>query len=177
MSYLNKGIAVLLALVAFIATPITAKANSLSYIPPQETDGVPVEIRQIAEIVGAEFNICPELLEAMACQESTYKADATNGTCKGLMQINTGLHKERFTDAGWTTEDWDNAYKNMYVAADYLAELFDKYEDVALVLYYYNGDSTNLKRYKETGYLSYYVKSILEKSEELEYLHGKKEDF
>lgn len=52
MSYLNKGIAVLLALVVFLTTPITAKANSLSYIPPQETDGVPVEIRQIAEIVG-----------------------------------------------------------------------------------------------------------------------------
>ncbi len=173
MSYLNKGIAVLLALVVFLTTPITAKANSLSYIPPQETDGVPVEIRQIAEIIGAEFNICPELLEAMAFQESTFTADATNGTCKGLMQINTGLHKERFTDAGWTTADWDDAYINMYVAADYLAELFEKYEDVALVLYYYNGDSTNLKRYKETGYLSYYVKSILEKSESLERLHSK----
>ena len=58
-----------------------------------------------------------------------------------------------------------------------IAELFEKYEDVALVLYYYNGDSTNLKRYKETGYLSYYVKSILEKSEALEYAHGKREVF
>lgn len=173
MSYLNKLVAIGLAIVVFIASPITVSANSLSYIAPEETDGIPVEIREIAELVGNEFNICPELLEAIAFQESSYKPTVKNGTCCGLMQINTYIHRDRFINAGWSATEWRDPYKNMYVAAEYLAELFAEYEDVALVLYLYNGDSKNLKRYRESGYLSYYVKTILERSAELERLHNK----
>jgi len=172
MRNFKRLLAVILALVV-LSTPITAKANSLSYIPPEETDGIPQEIKENAEIIGAEFNICPELLEAIAYQESRYTANVTNGTCRGLMQVNTNVHKSRFINAGWDTSDWSDPYKNMYVAAEYLAELFDEYEDVALVLYLYNGDTTNAKRYKQNGYISKYVSSILKKSEELERLHGK----
>ena len=173
MNCLSRLGAFLLALGVFISTPITAEANSLSYIPPEECDGVPTDIKEMAEIIGNEFNICPELLEAMAFQESRYIPDVTSGTCRGLMQINTTIHRDRFINAGWTADEWRDPYKNMYVAADYLAELFKDYEDVALVLYLYNGDSTNVKRYRTCGYLSNYVSSILEKSEELERLHGK----
>ena len=51
---------------AILCQPITASANSLSYNVPEEVDGVPTEISQNAEIIGHEFNICPELLEAIA---------------------------------------------------------------------------------------------------------------
>lgn len=173
MNYLIRLGAFLLALSVFICTPITARANSLSYIPPEESDGVPTEIKEIAEIIGNEFNICPELLEAMAFKESRYIPTVKSGSCKGLMQINTTIHRDRFINAGWSTDEWVDPYKNMYVAADYLAELFRDYEDVAIVLYLYNGDSANAKRYRSSGYLSGYVSSILNKSEELERLHGK----
>ena len=158
---------------AILCQPITASANSLSYNVPEEVDGVPTEISQNAEIIGHEFNICPELLEAIAYHESSYQCTAKNGPCKGLMQINAHIHKERFAAEGWSEKDWDDAYKNMYVAASYLSDLFIEYEDVAEVLYLYNGDKTNLKRYRDSGYLSSYVQSVLTKSEELERAHGK----
>lgn len=170
---MKKAIAGILLGVAILSHPITASANSLSYIIPEEVDGIPAEISACAEIIGDEFNICPELLEAIAFKESSYKPTAKNGACKGLMQVNTKVHKERFTNEGWSEKDWDDAYKNMFVAASYLHDLFVEYEDVAEVLYIYNGDKTNLKRYRESGYLSYYVQTILTKSEELERAHGK----
>lgn len=155
-----------------LSQPITVQANSLSYIPTYEIEGVSAEVQQISEIVGHEFNICPELLQAIAYQESRCTEDATNGPCMGLMQVNTSVHKERFVDAGWSTSDWDNAYKNMYVAASYLAELFEKYEDPATVLAVYHGESNAVAK-SQTGYMSSYVSQILERSEKLERAHGK----
>jgi soluble lytic murein transglycosylase-like protein len=170
---MKKAVLGILLGAAILCQPITAQANSLSYIVPEEVDGIPTEISQNAEIIGHEFNICPELLEAIAYYESSYQATAKNGPCLGLMQVNAHIHRERFTEAGWSEKDWNDAYKNMYVAASYLHDLFVEYEDVAEVLYLYNGDKTNLKRYRESGYLSYYVQSILTRSEELERQHGK----
>ena len=158
--------------VAILSQPIQVKANALSYIPPEEADGIPTEITQYAEIIGNEFDICPELLEAMAFYESSYKPEVTNGNCKGLMQVNPTIHKLRFEEAGWSTADWTDSYKNMYVAADYLAELFDQYEDVGIVLGVYHGESNAVEKGKQ-GKLSSYTKKILKRSEELERAHGK----
>lgn len=162
----------ILLVVLSMALPIQAQANSLSYIPTEEQTGIPTEIYQNAEIIGNEFNICPELLLAIAERESRFTADATNGSCKGLMQLNTGCHKARFEEMGWSTSDWSNAYINMYVAADYLRDLFDEYEDVGIVLGVYHGESNAVGRGK-SGNLSSYTKKILERSEEMERLAGK----
>lgn len=124
----------ILCAVLSMAPAITAQANSLSYIPTEETTGIPEEIFQNANIIGNEFNICPELLMALAERESCFQADAENGACKGLMQVNAKTHSQRFEDAGWNSSDWSDSYKNMYVAASYLSDLFDKYEDVGIVL-------------------------------------------
>lgn len=163
---------VILWVVLVTALPVTAQANSLSIIPTEDVTGIPTEIYQNAEIIGNEFNICPELLLAIAERESRFTADAKNGPCKGLMQLNTGCHKARFEEMGWSTSDWDNAYINMYVAADYLAELFEQYEDVGIVLGVYHGESGAVQKGK-SGKLSAYVTKILERSEELERLAGK----
>lgn len=168
----RKIIGELLLICLFFSPSIKAQANGLSYIP-NDSDEIPIEIQEYSEIIGHEFNICPELLQAIAWQESRCQEDAVNGSCKGLMQISVKWHKDRFKAAGWDPDDWDEAFKNMYVAADYLHDLFEDYEDVALVLYAYNGDQTNVEKYKKNGYLSYYVESILDKSEELERSHGK----
>ena len=162
----------LLIAVLSMAPAITAQANSLSYIPTEETTGIPEEIYQNANIIGNEFNICPELLMALAERESCFQADAENGACKGLMQVNAKTHSQRFEDAGWNSSDWSDSYKNMYVAASYLADLFDKYEDVGIVLGVYHGESNAVEKGK-SGKLSSYTIKILKRSEELERLSGK----
>ena len=161
----------ILSVVMFMALPIHTQANSLSYIPPEEVDGIPAEISQNAEIIGGELEICPELLEAIAYQESRYIPTVTNGPCKGLMQI-SHYHDQKFIDAGWSPSDWDDSYKNMYVAAQYLLELFEEYEDVGVVLSIYHGESNAVSR-AQNGNLSSYVREILERSERLERIHGK----
>ena len=157
---------------AILCQPITASANSLSIIPTEDETGIPENIYQDAEIIGHEFNICPELLLAIAERESRFQADAKNGNCKGLMQLNTACHKARFEEMGWSTSDWSNDYINMYVAADYLSDLFEQYEDVGIVLGVYHGESDAVRR-GQSGKLSSYVTKILKRSEELERLAGK----
>ena len=151
---------------------ITAQANSLSTIPTIEETGIPEEIYQDAQIIGHEFNICPELLMAMAERESRCLPGVENGSCKGLMQVNASCHKQRFIEAGWSETEWIDPYKNMYVAADYLADLFDDYEDVGIVLGLYHGESNAVSR-AQKGQLSSYVTKILDRSAELERIHGK----
>ena len=158
--------------VAVLCQPVTASANSLSLIPTQEETGIPSEIYEEAQIVGGEFNICPELLLAIAERESQFTEDATNGSCMGLMQVNAKVHKQRFVDAGWSPADWSDSYKSLYVAASYLSELFEQYEDAGIVLGIYHGESNAVQR-GESGQLSKYVTGILERSAELERLAGK----
>ena len=162
----------ILLMVLSMAPSVTAQANSMSYIPTEEETGVPEEIYQYAEVIGDEFNICPELLMALAERESCFQADAENGSCKGLLQVNATTHKQRFVDAGWSSSEWSDAYKNMYVGADYLHDLFEQYEDVGIVLGVYHGERNAVSKGK-SGNLSSYVTKILERSEELERLHGR----
>ena len=159
---------VFLSVVLVMALPSTAQANSLSTFPTEEETGIPAEIYQTAEVIGSEFNICPELLLAIAERESRFQEDATNGPCKGLMQLNTSCHRAKFEAMGWSAEDWSDGYKNMYVAGAYLHELFEQYEDVGIVLGLYHGEAK-----AKSGRLSSYTTKILERSEELERLAGK----
>ena len=163
---------VILVMVLSMAPSVKAQANSLSDIPTEEETGIPDEIYQYAEIIGDEFDICPELLMALAERESRFKADAENGPCKGLMQVNSSTHKQRFIDAGWTASEWTDPYKNMYVGADYLHDLFEQYEDVGIVLGVYHGEKNAVAKGK-SGNLSSYVTKILERSAELERINGK----
>lgn len=167
-----KKIAGVLFVLAILSQPIEVSANSQALIPTYDVEGIPPEIQQCAEVIGFELNICPELLEAIAYQESRCTENATNGSCMGLMQVNCSVHKDRFIEAGWSANDWDNAYKNMYVAGEYLAELFEQYEDAATVLAVYHGEHDAVEKSK-TGYMSTYTREILERSEKLERAHGK----
>lgn len=132
-----------------------------------------MEEQEVAELscrVGEEFGVCPELLQAAAWQESRYQEDAEAGECSGLMQVSGCWHRERMERLG--VADLHDPEGNMRVAADYLAELFARYEDPGMVLMVYNGDSM-AKEYQETGELSDYAAAVLEKSWQLEQEHGK----
>ena len=170
---MRKVIGGIILLMGLILVPsVQAQANSLSMIPTEEQTGIPEDIYQDAEIIGHEFNICPELLLAIAERESRFQAEAKNGSCKGLMQLNTSCHKARFEEMGWSVTDWNNAYINMYVAGAYLHDLFVEYEDVGIVLGLYHGESDAVRR-GQSGKLSSYVNKILERSEELERIANK----
>lgn len=155
-----------------IAAGVSALLIALTAVPIQQDDGVPQYVEEAAEKYGEEYNIAPEFLEAIAYTESRYQADAENGSCKGLMQISVKWHADRMEELGVT--DIYDPDGNMHVAADYLSELFHKYEDPGLVLMHYNGASREaVTEYIETGNMSEYTEKTLALSEDLERRHGK----
>ncbi len=137
---------------------------------PVPDDGIPENVKTICEKYGEEYNICPELLEAICWNESRFTAKAENGTCKGIMQINVTAHTDRMAKLGVT--DIYDIDSNIHVGADYLAELFASYEDAGAVLGSYHGERNAVSK-AEKGQLSGYTKRILKKAEYFERLHGK----
>ena len=128
---------------------------------------VPDHILEMSNEIGKEYNICPELLQSIAFQESRFQADAQNGGCTGLMQVNPAWHEDRVRELGVT--DLYDPKQNMEVAADYLQELFRRYEDVGTVLMVYHGEAGAVDKVEA----SQYADEILERSAALERLHGK----
>lgn len=119
---------------------------------------------------GEEYGICPELLMAIIERESSGQVDAVNGSCKGLMQISDKWHTDRMERLGVT--DIYDVDGNIYVGADYVSELFDKYEDVGIVLMVYHGEKNAVEK-AENGEISKYADWILTRSAELERMNGK----
>lgn len=117
------------------------------------------------EYVCEQKDICPEFVQALIEQESNWKPDARNGDCVGLMQISEYWHRDRMERLG--VENLTDPYDNVLVGIDYLQELFRRYEDPAMVLMIYNGDSRAWD-YWETGEMSEYAAKILESAAELE---------
>lgn len=128
------------------------------------------ELEEYIEAVCEPRHICPELIEATIERESRWDPKAVNGDCMGLMQISERWHRERMERLGVT--DLFDPYDNILVGVDYMAELFEKYEDAGMVLMVYNGDS-RAKDLQATENLSEYAEWILNRSAELEREHGK----
>lgn len=117
------------------------------------------------DVVCEQKDICPEFVQALIEQESNWKPDARNGDCVGLMQISEKWHQDRMERLGVT--DLTDPYDNILTGVDCLYELFRRYEDPAMVLMIYNGDS-RAWNYWETGEMSEYARKILERAEKLE---------
>lgn len=128
---------------------------------------IPAEAQEACVKYGDEYGICPELLMAMIERESSGRPDAESGGCKGLMQISDRWHKDRMERLEVT--DIYDVDGNIHVGADYLAELFGKYEDVGIVLMVYHGEKNAVNK----GKLSSYADWILTRSVELERMNGK----
>lgn len=117
------------------------------------------------------YSLCPELLEAMIEQESAGQEDiVSTGGDVGLLQVNPRWHRERMDKLG--VDDLTDPYSNILVAADYLAELFGRYEDIYIVLQVYNGTSNAVEK-AESGEYTEYARRIADRAMELERLHGK----
>lgn len=129
------------------------------------------EVRELSEQIGAEYSLCPELLQVIARRESGYDETAAADGCIGLMQISERWHRDRMERL--KVADLHDPEGNMLVAADYLAELFAQYEDIGMVLMVYSGDS-GAEVYARTGEgLSDYAQAIMEQAELLEQEHEK----
>lgn len=114
------------------------------------------------EDAGAIYGIRPELLEAICWRESRFNMNASNGSCKGLMQVSTQWHSERMRRLGFT--DIINVQANIMTAADYLHEILEGQPDVYRALMVYNGDSSSE--------ISRYAKEIVAVSMALEIVNG-----
>ena len=147
---------------------VCAAGQDKGYIYIEQTEDANV-IRYTEEI-GAEYGICPELLQAIVFYESSNNPNARNGKCVGYMQISEKWHGDRMDRLG--VKSLTDGYGNILVGADYLAELAGKYEDIPLALMKYNGDADAEQLYA-AGEMSDYAKKILDLSTELERLHGK----
>lgn len=134
---------------------------------------IPEDIQDAAWKYGEQYNICPEFLIAVAKRESEFDPEAVNGSCVGLMQVSLKWHTDRMERCQVTEEEMWTVDGSMHVAADYLAELFEKYEDAALVLMIYNGDSDASAFAQGECEMSGYASDILAYSRELEEKHGK----
>ena len=123
---------------------------------------VPEYIVQITEKMGQAYSISPEFLQAIAWRESRFQPDAVNaaGSCFGLMQVSEKWHSHRLAPG----EDILDPETNTRMAAEYLQELFEQYQDPEIVLMVYNGDNRAL----EAGYISSYARDILEMAQKLE---------
>lgn len=142
------------------AAPIPSPNGSLSSPPPYQGIGLPnpaasanqslptqdtfqgsgdkAEINRLLEEAAQRYGIPPDILKAVAYQESTWRADASSfdgGHGKGVMQID-----DRFHDFAKTPEVWDPA-KNIDYGAKFLRELYDRHGDWDAALKGYNGGS------------------------------------
>lgn len=115
-----------------------------------------------------ECNIAPALVVAIIERESNYDAGAVgdSGSSLGLMQIQQKWHGERMDNLGCT--DLLDAFQNVTVGIDYLAELKDRNGDLYWVLMAYNGGATYANRMVEAGTYSAYAVEVAERAAELE---------
>lgn len=132
---------------------------------------VPPEVVEISEELGAQYDICPELIQAICFKESSFRTDVESDGCVGIMQVNPDWHKSRMERLGVT--DIFNQRGNMKVGVDYLAELIAQYEDVSVALMIYNGDSSAEDVLNGSADVSAYADEILSISAELERENGK----
>lgn len=130
-----------------------------------ESIDVPQEVVEISEELGEQYDICPELIQAICWRESRFTADATGGDCVGIMQINPKFFRDRMDRLSVT--DLYDVEQNMTVATDYLADLFEEHEDAAAVLMIYHGEDDVEEKLRK-GKISSYAWEILEVSERLE---------
>ena len=139
---------------------------------PYYPDDVPTEIWEAAVKWGNEYDISPDLLCAIGYRETRLQnINSANGLYHGVMQIHPPSHRRRMKEIGVT--DLSNVSQNIHVAAHYIRELLNDQNDIAIALMRYHGEPTsNITRYKNTGKMSSYARSILDHAAEYEEYHG-----
>ena len=110
------------------------------------------------------FNIDFAFTMAVIDKESSFNPKADSGSSVGLMQINRVNHGWLYEEVGFT-DFWDPE-QNVTAGLYMLQDLFEKYEDPALVLMAYNMGETGARRLWDKGiYTSDYAEAVLQQAE------------
>ncbi len=118
----------------------------------------------IQDVIFAEcekYGISPSIVIAMIERESQFDRYeiGDDGRSFGLMQVQPKYHLERMIELGCT--DLFDPIQNVTVGIDYLAEMQNRYGDIAKALVAYNGGS-----YK--GIITNYASAVMARANELE---------
>lgn len=170
-------IALILSIMAGLARDRAEQDSEVYYIVERHNDlvlqaeactlyndpEIPDDVEAAAAICGLYNGLEPELLEAVAWQESKYDPTAKSGSCMGLMQVHTKVHADRLEAFGVTKDQMLTTYIGMAVGASLLADKVRESSSLETALQNYNGSE-----HKKS-----YAKSVLNKREELITKHSK----
>lgn len=153
--------------------PCKAQINEAEDYLAENQIRIPKEVEEACIYYGKRYDICPEVLEAVCWVESSCKktAQSPDKECKGLMQIKPSSHTDRMNrlNARNVFSTWDN----IETGTDYLHELLDGGDEIAVALAIYNGQSAEKIKKTRKGEYTGYVKKVLDISQALERVHFK----
>jgi len=121
-------------------------ADPEEYMEENRID-ITLEVEETCEKYGKEYNICPEILQAIAWKESRCKPRVSNGDCKGLMQVNAKIHQGRMKKLG--VKDIYDVDGNIHTAADLLSELYKDKKNISKAIDAYSGNTGSSKYAKQ----------------------------
>lgn len=157
-----------------VAVEVKVQARMTDQIPIDvEETYISDEIQLICIEVGEQTGYCPEFLMAIIEAESSGEQYAENGPCKGLMQINTDWPEisDYMSEHGYTdVYDCETNIRLGCYVLDQKREIYG--DDIYAVLMGYNGSSNVMERVENGDYTDYAVK-VVNRTWELERLHGK----
>ncbi|GHU42303.1 hypothetical protein FACS1894111_06020 [Clostridia bacterium] len=140
-----------------------AMAAGKGYQKIEQTENA--KVIELTNRVAKIYPVAPELIQAIIFYESSNRMEVKSSIgCVGYMQLYPKYQKARADKLGVSIYD---TWGNILTGTDYLIELCEKYEDVAVALAYYNGDS----KAGRDGYISNFAENILNLSRLLEEKH------
>ena len=152
-------------IIAIILIGAMAFALGVALAPHADATDYMDDIITAAEGAAERYEIPVELILAVIETESSYRPNAKNGLCRGLMQIHT-------VNLDWLERDFgreldlydieDNVYAGSYILAGY----YHKY-DLHRALMAYNGGAGYARKMARKGYeSSKYSRKVVERMEE-----------
>lgn len=147
-----------------VAETIAATETEAITEPPSAVSyynvNLSVEVQDCIIKECGKYNIPPEIVIAMIERESRFNPNSIgdNGNSFGLMQIQPRWHSGRMERLGCT--DLLNPIQNVTVGIDYLAEMKNRYGDIAKALTAYNTGSY-------TGTITNYATAIMARANEV----------
>ena len=144
--------------------PVFHQEAKSAPVQPRITCPLDDETQQMILDKSHHFNIDFAFTMAVINKESSFNPKADSGSSVGLMQINRINHKWLSDELGFT-DFWDPE-QNVTAGLYMLRELFEKYEDPALVLMAYNMGEAGAKKLWDKGvYSSGYAEAVLQQAE------------
>ena len=165
---MKRFISLLIIIPIVMFSSVTTIASEI----PEDTT-IKEEYIEYIEDICDKYGMCPELIEAIIESESGGNPDRISSCdARGLMQIIPRYHQDDMYELGIT--DLFDPYQNIELGVYIISNLAAEYDDLYAVLMAYNeGEFSGAVERAEEGKWSEYSKKIVNRTQELERLHGK----